>query len=150
VLSYIVDTCPGTNPLTASGDTYFIYDPDRDLPPNRQLPFATLITGDRHDAVSRLDRDGVYRLNIGVHKQTYRDLFGVPPTERDDGGLLRHTGYDFAATDVLLPHPVYASQYWVCVLSPSAATFESLRPLLAEAYELALRKHGNWTARRDG
>ncbi len=32
--------------------------------------------------------------------------------------------------DRLLPHPVYGRMHWVCVLNPSAATFESLRPCL--------------------
>ena len=115
VLRYVTDSFPGVHPLSAAGDTYFLYDPDRNLPPNRQHPFATLVTGDRHDQVSQLDRPGVFRLNIGVRKQTYRDLFGRPPTERGDGGVL-DPGRDYAVLDMLLPHPVYASQYWVCVL----------------------------------
>ena len=49
VLRYVTDSFPGVHPLSAVGDTYFLYDPDRDLPPNRQHPFATLVTGDRHD-----------------------------------------------------------------------------------------------------
>ena len=151
MLRYIVDGHPGVNPLPAAGDTYFLYDPDRDLPPNRQLPYATLITGDRHDQVSDLDREGVYRLNVGVRKQTYRDLFGTPPTERAADGVLLNTGYDYTLLDTLLPHPVYAGQHWVCVLSPSAATFETtVRPLLDEAYRLAVRKHENQAARREG
>jgi hypothetical protein len=31
--------------------------------------------------------------------------------------------------------------FWVCVLNPSAATFEVVKPLLAEAYNLSVRKH---------
>ncbi|MDQ6746628.1 MAG: hypothetical protein M3010_00775 [Candidatus Dormibacteraeota bacterium] len=30
---------------------------------------------------------------------------------------------------------------WVCVLNPSASTFQSLRPLLSEAYGLSVRGH---------
>ncbi len=146
MLRYLTETFPGVNPLVADGDTYFLYDPDRDLPPERQFPFVTLITGDRHDRVSNLDREGVYRLNIGVRKQTYRDLFGTPPTERDADGVL-DTGHDHAVPDTLLPHPVYASQNWVCVITPSAATFETVRPLLDEAYRLAVRKYENKAAR---
>lgn len=150
VLRYVIDSFPGVNPLSAAGDTYFLYDPDRNLPPNRQHPFTTLITGDRHDQVSQLDRPGVYRLNIGVRKQTYRDLFGRPPTERGDGGVL-DPGRDYAVLDTLLPHPVYASQHWVCVLVPGAETFETtVRPLLDEAYRLAVRKYENHAARREG
>jgi hypothetical protein len=36
--------------------------------------------------------------------------------------------------------------YWVCVLNPSAKTFEMVRGLLAEAYEAGLRQQ----ARRAG
>jgi hypothetical protein len=152
VLRHLVETYRGTNPLQAAGDTYFLYDPDRDLPPQRQHPYATLITGDRHDRVSRLDRDGVYRLNIGVARKTYRELFGVPPRDlaRDADGVL-DTGLDYTVLDTLLPHPVYAPQNWVCVLTPSAATFETVvAPLLDEAYEFAVRKHANQAARHDG
>jgi hypothetical protein len=150
VLRYVIDSFPGVNPLSAAGDTYFLYDPDRNLPPNRQHPFTTLVAGDRHDQVSQLDRPGVYRLNIGVRRQTYRDLFGRPPTERGDGGVL-DPGRDYAVLDTLLPHPVYASQYWVCVLVPGAETFETtVRPLLDEAYRLAVRKYENQAARREG
>lgn len=146
---YVADHCLGTNTMTASGDSFFIYDPDRDLPAERQLPYATLVTGDRYDRVSQLDRDGVYRLNIGLRRQTYRDLFGAPPTDRDADGLL-DTGHDLTQLDTLLPHPFYASQNWVCVLSPSDATFEqTVRPLLDEAYRLAVRKYTNRTGRHE-
>ena len=148
MLAHITGTFAGVNPLQADGDTYFVYDPDRNLPPNRQLPFATLITGDRHDTISRLDRKGVYRLSIGVRKQTYRNLFGTPPTGRDADYVL-DTGHDYAALDTLMPHPIYASQYWVCVLAPEEATFETLAPLLDEAYRLAVRKYDNHTARHN-
>lgn len=152
VLRSITETFPGTNPLRAAGDTYFLYDPDRDLPPERQHPYATLVTGDRHDRVSRLDRVGVYRLNIGLTRPTYRELFGAPPRDlgRDASGVL-DTGLDYAVLDTVLPHPVYATQNWVCVLAPSPATFETVvLPLLAEAYAFAVRKHPNQAARRDG
>jgi hypothetical protein len=49
-------------------------------------------------------------------------------------------GYDFTVLDQLLPHPVYAPQSWVCVLNPSAETFERLRPLPAEAYGRVARR----------
>jgi hypothetical protein len=51
------------------------------------------------------------------------------------------TGHDFTALDQLLPHPVYAPMSWVCVLNPSVATFEAVRPLLAEAYQLAVSRY---------
>jgi len=39
-----------------------------------------------------------------------------------------------------MPHPEYASYNFVCVLSPSEATFERIRPLLAEAYDISIRR----------
>jgi hypothetical protein len=50
------------------------------------------------------------------------------------------TGHDFTVLDQLIPHPVYATQSWVSVLNPSAATFEAVRPLLDEAYGLAVKR----------
>jgi hypothetical protein len=99
------------------------------------------VTSDAHDQFSDLNRPSVFRLNIGIRKQTYRSLFGTqtPPSDAGDGA---DSGYDFTALDQLLPHPVYGRMYWVCVLNPSAATFQAvIQPLLAEAYELAVGKY---------
>jgi hypothetical protein len=49
--------------------------------------------------------------------------------------------HDFTALDQLMPHPVYAPLSWVCVLNPSAATFDVVRPLLAEAYQRAVGRN---------
>jgi len=92
------------------------------------------------DRASNLNRPGVFRLNIGVNKDTYRSLFGPQPPLPGASSVV-DTGHDFTAVDQLMPHPVYAPQSWVCVLNPSEATFQAVRPLLAEAYELALRRY---------
>jgi hypothetical protein len=75
----------------------------------------------------------VFRLNIGISKQTFQSLFG---TAKVDAGA-----YDFTALDVIMPHPHYAQQHFICVLSPSEATFERIRPLLAEAHDIAVRRY---------
>jgi hypothetical protein len=123
-VKYISETFEGVEVTAASGDYYFFYDP------TRMFPFATLVTGDRHDQVSDLDRPGVFRLNIGVSKQTFQSLFS------SSSGV----DHDFTALDRIMPHPVYGKMYWVCVLNPSPETFETVRPLLAEAYELSVQK----------
>ncbi|MGV9676660.1 DUF6194 family protein [Nocardia sp. NPDC003482] len=128
------------------GDTFFIFDPDGDLPPNLQMPFATLVTGDNYDAVSALG-DGSYRLNLGLPRDRYIALFGPAPGHRDENGVY-DTGFDYAARDVLMPHPVYAGQNWVTVVNPDAATLDSALALVAEAYDFAARKHANREARR--
>lgn len=145
---HVTETFDATNILENAGDTFFIYDPARDLPPERQLPYATIVTTDNdYDHVSNLTDPDDYRLNIGLTKATYTSRFGTPPTTRDEHGMF-DTGFDYAARDQLMPHPAYASQYWVCVVNPSDATLDALRPLLAEAHEFAARKHANHQARQ--
>ena len=117
-------------PEMAWGDTFFIYDPNRNLEGTRRFPFATIVIKDYgdFDNASNLNREGVFRLNVGVSKRTYERLF---PNEVD---------HDFTALDRLMPHPVYGRNHWVCVLNPSEATFETVKPLLDEAYQIAVRR----------
>ena len=148
ITRYIETTFEGVDVVVASsdngapeiswGDTFFIYDPERNLEGARQFPFATIVTQDYgdFDNASKLNRPGVFRLNIGVSKETYAKLFG------DDGD------HDFAELDRLMPHPVYGPNHWVCVLNPSDGTFESISPLLKEAYEIGARRGRRGTTAR--
>jgi len=125
-----VDVVAGTIEI-AIGDTFFIYDPNRDLDDRHRFPFATIVTKDYGDFDNRsnLNRPGVYRLNIGVSRDTFRRLFPTSTSE-----------FDYAVLDRLIPHPVYAPQAWVSVLNPSEAVFETLKPYLQEAYEIAVKR----------
>jgi hypothetical protein len=131
----------GVDVLEAGGDYYLFYDPRNGEPVEQLHPFATLVTADRHDPASNLDREGVYRLNFGVSKKTYESILGPRPSWPKDGAMVVETGYDYTSLDKLMPHPVYSPQSWMCVLNPSEETFESLRPLLTEAYERAAESH---------
>jgi hypothetical protein len=142
ITKYITDTFAGVDVVVASGDSFFFYDPDRTAPPDQRFPFATLVTSDRDDPFSNLNRPSVFRLNIGVGKQTYGSLFGTQPSGAGTEGA-----YDFTALDRIMPHPVYGKMYWVCVLNPSEATFQAVRPLLAEAYDAAVSKYSKRAAR---
>ncbi|RKR93131.1 hypothetical protein BDK92_7648 [Micromonospora pisi] len=144
---YICTAFEGVRALESAGDTFLLYDPDGDLPAERQFPFATIVTGDHYETVSALNRPDTYRLNIGLTKVTYTGSFGAAPTHRDADGVLE-TGFDYAAVDTLMPHPVYAAQYWVCVVNPGAQTLETVRTLLAEAHGFAARKYTNQQGRR--
>jgi hypothetical protein len=142
ITRYIANTFKGVDvevgsresgaPELAWGDTFFIYDPERNLEGARRFPFATIVTKDYgdFDNASKLDRPGVFRLNIGVSKETYAKLFGGDAE------------YDFTALDQLVPHPVYGRNHFVCVLNPSDSTFDELKPLLKEAYEIAVKRGG--------
>jgi hypothetical protein len=79
----------------------------------------------------------MWRLNIGVSKETFDRLF---PGEQ------RH---DFTALNVLMPHPVYGSNHFVCIVNPSDASFDEIRPLLDEAYRIAASRVERRSARRD-
>lgn len=125
---YIVETFADVETASNFGYTFYFYRDDH------MLPFATLIAADNeYDRVSRLDRPGVFRLNVGVSKQTFQQLFGADEPRVEE--------YDFTVLDRLMPHPEYAAQSFLCVLSPRPATFEQLQPLLAEAYDLAVKRY---------
>ena len=100
IIQYVTDTFTGVEVVRptdglGAGDNFLFYDPQRNLDPKRRFPFATIVTkdyGDFDDA-SNLNRPGVFRLNIGVSKDTFRALFGHPPSEAST----RSAAYDFAA-----------------------------------------------------
>jgi hypothetical protein len=136
IIDYVGTHFEGVNVVAgtidvAIGDTFFIYDPERNLPDKQQIPFATIVTKDYgdFDNASNLNREGVYRLNVGVSRETFRQLFPESAS-----------AHDYTALDTLMPHPVYAPQSWVSVLNPSAATFETVKPLLEEAYQRAAKR----------
>jgi hypothetical protein len=141
IIQFIRENFEGVDSFTSeTGNTFFFYDPDH------MIPFATLVTNDEYDQFSNLDRPGIFRLNIGVSKQTYESLFG-PKTPHANPEEAR---YDFTALDRIIPHPVYGRQNWVCVLNPSEETFErSVKPLLSEAYERDVAKHTKRAAAKD-
>ncbi|GHF48592.1 hypothetical protein HNQ07_002626 [Deinococcus metalli] len=130
---------PDAEFLERAGTVFVMYDPDHRLTPEWRRPFVTVVPDDAHDHASNLGREGVYRLNVELSADAYRERFGPHPRAGADG--LVHTGHDFTALDVVMPHPVYAPMSWACVLCPSAATVEALRPLLVEAYTRAVRRH---------
>jgi hypothetical protein len=119
-------------PEIAWGDSFFFYDPDGHLEGANKFPFATIVTKDygEFDNLSRLDREGVFRLNLGISSETYDSLFPSATEPKD-----------FSQLDVLMPHPVYAKNHWVSVLNPSGQTFESIKPLIAEAHSRARRRY---------
>ena len=128
VTRYITDTFEHVETAVNMGYTFFFYRDDH------MHAFATIAsTGNEYEKISNLDRPGVYRLNIGVSRETFRSLFGT--------GKIEVSAYDFTTLDTLLPHPDYSSQHFLCVLSPSEATFEQVRALLAESYEVAVKRY---------
>jgi hypothetical protein len=120
ITTWITTTYPKTVVAQAMGATF--YSLNEQSWPN----FATIVTTDEHDmgTPSNLTaRPEVFRLNIGVGKDTFERLLGST------------TDPDYAALDTVLPHPVYAKQRWLCVLNPGWKRFdEVVKPLIGEAY----------------
>ena len=119
IVRYILETYPETDVIESMNAWFFSLDAEKHWP-----NFATIVTTDEHDDASDLSRPGVFRLNIGVDKATFRRVAGADPDP------------DYTALDRLLPHPVYARQHWISILNPSPSTFtEVVVPLLAEAHD---------------
>ena len=117
----ILETWPETDVVEALDAAFFSLDTETHWP-----NFATIVTTDEHDegAPSNLSRPGVFRLNIGVGRQTFQRMVGSMDVP------------DYAAFDRILPHPVYAKQLWISILNPTDATFRDVvLPLLTEAHD---------------
>lgn len=125
ITQHLIDMLGGGHFEVADDNTFFFHGADN------KFPFATIVTKDNDfDSASKLNRPGVFRLNVGVGKETFRALFGEQPP----------VDIDYTALDRLMPHPVYARMHWVSVINPSAATFETVKPLLAEARNLLIAR----------
>lgn len=138
VLDYYLSNLPGTVLVESWGEKGVFYNPGGRL--KRGVYVLTVKEKDgANDRGSNLDRAGVYRVNLGLRKTTFFRLFGDLPS-RPSAGRTVEMSCNFAALNVLLPHPVYAWMGWACVLNPSEQTFEELKPLIGEAYQLAREK----------
>jgi hypothetical protein len=146
VITALTTKFAGLVPKASWGETSLFYNSDALLP--NGVYFATIKDHDgANDSASHLDRPGVFRVALGLPRASYERLFGARPARPPKGGRVA-TGHDFTATDVLMPHPVYAWMGWVQVLSPSTETFTGLQPLFAEAYDAAVGKYTVQAAKR--
>src|SRR5262245_25776574 len=77
---------------------------------DHRMPFVTIAqSDDDYDKVSNLNREGVFRINIGVSKATFESILGAAGSEN----------IDYSVLNVFLPHPDYAKQHFLCILNPS-------------------------------
>lgn len=149
MLAAIERDLPGLVVTEGDGDFFVFYDPDGVTKPDQRFPFCTVLTGDRYyDAASRLSRDPAsYRVSLGVSRETYEAHFGPAPRQ-PVGQEVIDSGFDYATTDTLLPHPFYASMHWVCVVNPGDKTRADLDACLADAHAIARRTYDNQQKRR--
>ena len=139
ILNYCLENLDGTVLVNSWGEKGIFYNPENKL--KRGIYILTIKEKDGdNDKSSKLNRDGIYRVNLGVRKETFCSMFGETPKRPAKGGIV-DMNYDFAETDKIIPHPVYAWMSWICSLNPSGETFDKLKPLIAEAYEYAKEKY---------
>ncbi|GII61940.1 hypothetical protein Skr01_20250 [Sphaerisporangium krabiense] len=122
-------------PELAWGDTFFYYSPDGVVPTTTQ-PFATIVTKNYpDDEASRLDRPGVFRVNVSAGKEEFVRWTGHAPREPAAADA------DPAAADTVIAHPVYGTLGWLAVVNPGPRTEAATRELLGTAYRLARARH---------
>ncbi|MDE6031688.1 MAG: hypothetical protein K2G32_08720 [Oscillospiraceae bacterium] len=139
IINYCLDTLDGSVLTESWGEKGIFYNPKGLL--KRGVYILTVKEKDgENDRGSDLNRQGVFRVNIGVRKKTFSAMFGDIPKRPQKGGVVE-MDCDFTETDKILPHPVYAWMSWICAINPSEKTFEQLKPLIREAYELAKEKY---------
>jgi len=93
-------------------------------------PFISLIEEDNeYDRLSNLTREGTFRLNIGVSRETFKSLF---PEKTED--------WDYTELNQVMPHPEYASHHFVCVLNPTGDTLTQTLQFIDEAHALAKKR----------
>jgi hypothetical protein len=95
---------------------------------DHRLAFVTIGHSDNEfDRVSNLDREGIFRVNIGVRKATFDALIGDYDVE----------DVDYSMLDVFMPHPHYAKQNFICILNPSHENADATQELILEAHSIA-------------
>lgn len=138
VLKYCLENLEGTILVSSWGERGIYYNPDNILKRGVYILTVKEKDGD-NDKGSNLNRENIYRVNLGIRKTTFIEMFDFIP-KRPAKGCIVDMNYDFSATNKILPHPVYAWMGWICLLSPSEQTFNELKPLIQEAYEYAKEK----------
>jgi hypothetical protein len=121
---YITEQLPNVTKLDSYGYQFFFYESDQ------VLPFVTIATSDNeHDNKSNLDRDGVFRVNIGVSKDSFNKLFTDTKTD-----------WDYTTLNRFMPHPDYAAQHYICILNPADDLLEETIRFIEEAHLIAKRR----------
>lgn len=138
ILNYCLENLEGTVLVESWGEKGIFYNLDHALKRGVYILTVKEKDGD-NDKGSDLDRENVCRVNLGIRKESFAELFGEVPIRPFAGGVV-NMNYDFTALDKILPHPVYAWMAWVCALNPSKQTFEELKPYIQEAYAYAKEK----------
>lgn len=138
ILRYCTKTLEDVVLVNSWGEQGIFYNPQYAL--KRGVYVLTIKEKDgTNDKASNLNRDNVFRVNVGIRKSSFNKLFGDIPKRPAASGIV-DMEYHFAVLDKIIPHPVYAWMGWISVLNPSVQTFEILKPLIEEAHQFSKEK----------
>ena len=140
IINLITNKYPGLVVNQNWGETGLFYNPENKL--KKGIYLLTFKEKDgENDSSSNLNREKeMYRLNLGITKKTFVNLFGNIPA-RPTAGNVVEMNYDFSTIDSIMPHPIYSWMAWICVINPSQNTLRKLLPLIDEGYKLCLDKY---------
>lgn len=123
--SYVTESLENVQGLESWGYSLFFYGDDH------ILPFVSIAKSDNeYDSVSNLNRDGVFRVNIGVSKETFNRLFNDPKM-----------GWDYTILNSFIPHPHYSAQHFICILNPLEEKLEETINFISEAHLIAKTRY---------
>ncbi|GAA2194564.1 DUF6194 family protein [Micromonospora lupini] len=135
----VVASVENGSPEGAWGDRFFHVGSDR------RQPFATIVEHDvpGFDEAARLDRPGVFRLNLDLGRAEFERLFGFPPKAFEE----HRDAFDFARLDTVTPHPGYALYGFASIVMPGPQMLPEVDRLLAIAHGRAVDRHERATRR---
>ena len=135
VHDYLINALEGIVAQEAWGETAYFYNPGNVL--KRGTYFATVKQKDGdNDKASALDRDGIWRLSLGVEKSKFTAMFGTQPP-RPAKGCSIEGPWVHTQLNTIMPHPVYGWMSWIAVLNPDDQTFEHSKLLIESAHNRA-------------
>ncbi len=138
IIDYCLKNLEGTVLVESWGEKGIFYNPGMKL--KRGVYILTVKEKDgENDKASDLNRENVFRVNMGIRKNTFKEIFGFIPKRPPAGGVVE-MDYDFTQADKIIPHPVYAWMGWISVINPSNETFEELKKYISEAYDYSREK----------
>jgi hypothetical protein len=136
--NWLLNNYQGVMVTNAYRERSFFYNPNCSLP--KGIYFATIKESDGpNDKASHLDREGVFRLSVGIGKHNYQNVFGAIPTRPLKGKIIDYD-FDFSILDTLMPHPIYAWISWVAINNPKRENLETVKYLLDMSYQSVIAK----------
>jgi hypothetical protein len=120
------------------GEKSFFYNPGK-VKPHGTYFFTIKEKDGENDKASNLERVDIYRINFCISQEIFIDLFKNKPVRPSKGNSIEGS-YDFTQLNILTPHPIYGWMKWVSILNPDKKTFEDIKPLIDESYQISVKK----------